>query len=281
MIDHGRTIAVGTADELKRQVGGERIELTLARGSDLDAAAAALAPHVDGSVRIEAESPAAVGGRGQRRAAARRRRARLRRRRDRHRRSRGAPADARRRVPDADRPRAPRRRPRPHERGALSSECGSDAERRHGWLYWQVSDAIVLTERALRHIPRNPELLIFSTIQPVMFVLLFRYVFGGAIRLPPGVSYVNYLMAGVFVQTVAFGSFTTGVGLAQDLQTRPDRPLPLAADVAGGGAARAHAVGPRAQHLHGRRDVRRRPAGRLQPAGRRGWRSPARSACCC
>ena len=72
---------------------------------------------------------------------------------------------------------------------------------RHGWLYWQVSDAIVLTERALRHIPRNPELLIFSTIQPVMFVLLFRYVFGGAIKLPPGVSYVNYLMAGVFVQT--------------------------------------------------------------------------------
>ena len=89
---------------------------------------------------------------------------------------------------------------------------------RHGWLYWQVSDAIVLTERALRHIPRNPELLIFSTIQPVMFVLLFRYVFGGAIKLPPGVSYVNYLMAGVFVQTVAFGSFTTGVGMAQDLQ---------------------------------------------------------------
>ncbi len=90
---------------------------------------------------------------------------------------------------------------------------------RHGWLYWQISDSIVLTERALRHIPRNPELLIFSTIQPVMFVLLFRYVLGGAIKLPHGVSYVNYLMAGVFVQTVAFGSFTTGVGLAQDLQT--------------------------------------------------------------
>jgi ABC-2 type transport system permease protein/oleandomycin transport system permease protein len=102
----------------------------------------------------------------------------------------------------------------------LSAEVSGDAaERRHGWLYWQASDAIVLTERALRHIPRNPELLIFSTIQPVMFVLLFRYVFGGAIKLPPGVSYVNYLMAGVFVQTVAFGSFTTGVGMAQDLQT--------------------------------------------------------------
>jgi ABC-2 type transport system permease protein/oleandomycin transport system permease protein len=88
----------------------------------------------------------------------------------------------------------------------------------HGWLYWQISDAVVLTTRALRHIPRNPELLVFSTIQPVMFVVLFRYVLGGAIKLPPGVSYVNYLMAGVFVNTVAFGSFTTGVGLAEDLQ---------------------------------------------------------------
>jgi ABC transporter DrrB family efflux protein len=94
----------------------------------------------------------------------------------------------------------------------------STEQRTHGRLYWEVSDAIVLTERALRHIPRNPELLIFSTIQPVMFVLLFRYVFGGAIKLPPGISYVNFLMAGVFVQTVAFGSFTTGVGLAEDLQ---------------------------------------------------------------
>jgi ABC-2 type transport system permease protein len=91
-------------------------------------------------------------------------------------------------------------------------------QRAHGWLYWQISDAAVLTGRALRHIPRNPELLVFSTIQPVMFVVLFRYVLGGAIKLPPGVTYVNYLMAGVFVNTVAFGSFTTGVGLAEDLQ---------------------------------------------------------------
>jgi ABC transporter DrrB family efflux protein len=87
-----------------------------------------------------------------------------------------------------------------------------------GWLYWQVSDAVVLTIRALRHIPRSPEILVYSTIQPVMFVVLFRYVFGGAIELPRGVSYVNYLMAGIFINTVAFGSFTTGVGLAEDLQ---------------------------------------------------------------
>ena len=91
-------------------------------------------------------------------------------------------------------------------------------ERAHGRLYWQISDAIVLTGRALRHIPRSPEILVYSTIQPVMFVVLFRYVMGGAIRLPAGVSYANFLMAGIFVNTVAFGSFTTGVGLAEDLQ---------------------------------------------------------------
>jgi ABC transporter DrrB family efflux protein len=100
----------------------------------------------------------------------------------------------------------------------MSEQAFAQREQQHGWLYWQVSDAMVLTMRALRHIPRNPELLVFSTIQPVMFVVLFRYVLGGAIRLPPGISYVNYLMAGIFAQTVAFGSFTTGVGLAEDLQ---------------------------------------------------------------
>jgi ABC-2 type transport system permease protein/oleandomycin transport system permease protein len=64
---------------------------------------------------------------------------------------------------------------------------------------------------------RVPEVIVFSTIQPVIFVLMFRYVFGGAIRIP-GVSYVDFLMAGIFVQTVTFGSINTGVGLADDLQ---------------------------------------------------------------
>ena len=73
--------------------------------------------------------------------------------------------------------------------------------------------------RRIRQIPRIPDEIIFATIQPVMFVLLFRYVFGGAITgLPPGVSYVNYLMAGIFIQTIIFGATTTGVGLAQDLE---------------------------------------------------------------
>lgn len=84
-------------------------------------------------------------------------------------------------------------------------------------LYWTFADALVLARRNLMQIPRIPEELIFSTIQPVIFVLLFRYVFGGAIAVQ-GTSYVNYLMAGIFAQTVIFGSTTTGIGLANDIQ---------------------------------------------------------------
>jgi ABC-2 type transport system permease protein len=81
-----------------------------------------------------------------------------------------------------------------------------------------VGDALTIAWRNLLNIRRNPQLLVFATIQPVIFVLMFRYVFGGAIKVP-GVSYVDYLMPGIFVQTVVFGSLTTGVGLAEDLQT--------------------------------------------------------------
>ncbi len=84
-------------------------------------------------------------------------------------------------------------------------------------LYWTFADALVLARRHLIQIPRIPEELIFATIQPIMFVLLFRYVFGGAIAVS-GTTYVNFLMAGIFVQTVIFGSTTTGIGLATDLQ---------------------------------------------------------------
>ncbi len=87
---------------------------------------------------------------------------------------------------------------------------------RLGRLKLTLADTLVLTKRSLTHTVRSPELLIFATIQPVMFVLLFRYVFGGAIAVR-GTSYVNYLMAGIFVQSVSFGAMTTGVGLATDL----------------------------------------------------------------
>jgi ABC transporter DrrB family efflux protein len=84
-------------------------------------------------------------------------------------------------------------------------------------LYWTIVDALVLAKRHLIQIPRIPEELVFATIQPIMFVLLFRYVFGGAIAVT-GTSYVNFLMAGIFAQTVIFGATTTGIGLATDLQ---------------------------------------------------------------
>lgn len=97
------------------------------------------------------------------------------------------------------------------------TNAGGLQPRRHSKLYWALADGWVLARRNLVQIPRIPELLVFATIQPVMFVLLFRYVFGGAIDVG-GESYVNYLMAGIFVQTVAFGAVSTGIGLSDDLQ---------------------------------------------------------------
>jgi ABC-2 type transport system permease protein/oleandomycin transport system permease protein len=88
---------------------------------------------------------------------------------------------------------------------------------RRSSLYWTFADALVLARRHLIQIPRIPDELIFATIQPIIFVLLFRYVFGGAIKVT-GTTYVNYLMAGIFGQTVIFGSTSTGIGLANDLQ---------------------------------------------------------------
>jgi ABC-2 type transport system permease protein/oleandomycin transport system permease protein len=79
-----------------------------------------------------------------------------------------------------------------------------------------LSDAVAMTKRNLLRYLRLPNLLVFSTVQPVMFVLLFAYVFGGAIHVN-GVNYKDYLMPGIFVQTVIFGSVQTGVGLSDDL----------------------------------------------------------------
>ena len=80
-----------------------------------------------------------------------------------------------------------------------------------------VSDTLVLARRNLKRIPRQPDLLIAYTIQPVMFVLLFVYVFGGAIQ-TPGFDYVDFLMPGIIVQSIAFGGFVTALGLSEDVQ---------------------------------------------------------------
>jgi len=82
---------------------------------------------------------------------------------------------------------------------------------------WLLRDSWTEAVRHLRAMPRNPELLIFATIQPVMFVLLFVYVFGGSISVPGYDSYKQFLLPGIFAQTVLFGSGFTSVGLAEDL----------------------------------------------------------------
>lgn len=84
-------------------------------------------------------------------------------------------------------------------------------------LGWAVRDTLAIAQRNLTRLFRVPQLIVFSTVQPVLFVLMFRYVFGGAIDSGGDVPYVDYLMPGIFVQTVAFGAINTGVGLAEDM----------------------------------------------------------------
>jgi ABC-2 type transport system permease protein/oleandomycin transport system permease protein len=87
----------------------------------------------------------------------------------------------------------------------------------HSALRWALSDVLTMARRNLLALFRIPVAIVFMIIQPVMFVLLFRYVFGGIIRIPD-VLYVNYLIPGILVQTTMFGSVGTAIGLAEDLQ---------------------------------------------------------------
>jgi ABC transporter DrrB family efflux protein len=82
---------------------------------------------------------------------------------------------------------------------------------------WVIADSAVLAKRYLLRYVRVPAFIVFSAIQPVMFVLLFRYVFGGAIKVPNG-SYVDYLLPGIIVQIASFTCFGTAIGLADDLK---------------------------------------------------------------
>lgn len=84
-------------------------------------------------------------------------------------------------------------------------------------LYWAISDSLVLVKRSILHIIKNMDQLLSVAFQPIMFMLLFRYVFGGAIN-TGGTTYVNFLVAGILVQTAGFGSTYTAIGVATDLQ---------------------------------------------------------------
>jgi ABC-2 type transport system permease protein len=85
-------------------------------------------------------------------------------------------------------------------------------------LAMTVSDSLTITRRNLIKVKRVPDLIVFATLSPIMFVLLFRYVFGSAIPIPNGLSYAEFLLPGIFAQTVVFGSTITGASLAEDLQ---------------------------------------------------------------
>src|SRR5687768_13232962 len=95
----------------------------------------------------------------------------------------------------------------------------------------ELADGLIVTWRNLRRIPRIPELAIFAILQSIMFVLLFAFVFGGAIPLPDGGSYKEFLMPGIFVQTLFFACITTAVGMCDDVNKGimdRFRPLPIA-----------------------------------------------------
>ena len=226
VIDHGKVIAEGTGSELKDRVGGQILELELSSAAQRDEAQRVLArvgcgePEPDERPdRLTLPAPR-DGLELIEEAAAELRRAGI------------GVSDLGLRRPTLDDvflqltgappsedggppPAVVAARTRAQRRPMLRLPRPSAREIRLG-----IVDAAVVTGRNLRHFIRQPQLLIFSTIQPVMFVLLFVYVFGGAVRgsLPGGVKYVDFLLPGIFVQSVAFRATQTAVGLAEDLE---------------------------------------------------------------
>ncbi len=227
VIDHGRVIAKGTGNELKDRVGGHILEVELTNVGQRDEARAALLrigcgqPEDDGrpdrlTLPAPRESLVLVEE-----AAAELRRAGI------------GVSEMGLRGPTLDDVFLQLTGEAPSENGGSAGaaaviEVPVERERR----LWRptsfslrdvrsnLNDIGVVTTRNLRHFWRQPDLLLFSTIQPIMFVVLFVYVFGGAVggALPPGVSYVDYLLPGIFVQSVTFRASQTAVGLSEDLR---------------------------------------------------------------
>jgi len=226
VIDHGRVIAEGTGNELKERIGGQILEVELVSAAKREEAQAVLRGVGCGEPEPEERAdrltmPAPRHGLELVEDAA----AALRHAEigvsnlalrgptldDVFLQLTGAPAgedgDHTQPAPSAERER-PARRP-------FQVHVPTLAELRSA-----LSDARVVTGRNLRHFTRQPQLLVFSTVQPIMFVLLFSYVFGGAVKgsLPGGIKYIDFLLPGIFVQSVAFRATQTAVGLSEDLQ---------------------------------------------------------------
>jgi ABC-2 type transport system ATP-binding protein len=228
VIDHGRVIAQGTGNELKDRVGGQILEVELTDVLQRDEAEAALlrvgcgAPEKDerpNRLTLPAPRDSLVLVED---AAAELRRAGI------------GVSDMGLRRPTLDdvflqlTGKAPSENGKPQIAAEAINEKATQhlPRTRHSHppslrdVAPNIRDSAVVTMRNLRHFWRQPDLLVFSTIQPIMFVVLFVYVFGGAVglALPHGVSYVNYLLPGIFVQSVTFSASNTAVGLSEDLR---------------------------------------------------------------
>ena len=107
-----------------------------------------------------------------------------------------------------------------------------------------IHDALLLAERNLRRLPRNPDLLVGVTFQPIMFVILFTYVFGGAIK-TPGFDYIDFFLPGIIIQMIAFTGYATALGIADDLRKGlidRFRSLPMARSAVLGGRTTSDVV---------------------------------------
>ncbi|HEY1596408.1 MAG TPA: ABC transporter permease, partial [Thermoleophilaceae bacterium] len=235
VIDHGRVIAQGTGNELKDQVGGQILEIELSSADTRGEALSVLAQMGDGDPEPGERPdrltlPAPIDGLELvEDAASALRRAGI-----------GVSDLGLRRptlddvflqltgAPSSENGASPEVRAGADGSAPSVARPPDDGERRlwslprpslHG-IRSAVTDARVVTGRNLRHFIRQPQLLIFSTVQPIMFVLLFAYVFGGAVRgsLPDGITYIDFLLPGIFVQSVAFRATQTAVGLSEDLE---------------------------------------------------------------
>ena len=216
VLDHGRVIAAGTPAALKAEVGGQRLHARPLHPADLPAVTALVAglmpgsaPAVDaaGELTVAVPDPggAGPGGRAPRRGGPARRRAGA------------AAAVARRRLPDPDRP-GRHRRPRGGRMTTVTAPRPTlPAPARHGppRIPAVLRHSATLAWRGVNKTIHSTEALLDVTLQPVIFLLLFVYVFGGAIAGDPA-TYLQYALPGVLVQTVVFASAGTGTGLADD-----------------------------------------------------------------
>jgi ABC-2 type transport system ATP-binding protein len=235
VIDRGKVIAEGTGNELKDRVGGQILEVELSRAEQRDEAQAVLAGVGCGDPQPDERPdrltlPAPRNGlQLVEEAAGELRRAQI------------AVSDIGLRRPTLDDVFLQLTGAPPSEDGDGPSGGTRDLLRRQQQapdvaarrrlvlrprvpsaraVRFAITDTAVVTSRNLRHFIRQPDLLTFSTIQPVIFVLLFVYVFGGAVgrSLPHGITYVDFLLPGIFVQSVTFRASQTAVGLSEDLQ---------------------------------------------------------------